>query len=180
MRRADVQSFIRRNGLSLLLLVGVLGWVGYRQLPLFLEARGLVGTPVPSVSVRALDGGAVAGLSSFKGKPVLLNFWATWCAPCIAEVPLINAAHDRWKERGFSILAITNEEEATVRAFQERYGVRYPVYLDPSGEAGRALRVGVFPTLVFVDRDGKIVDISHGFTPLLQWKVRRLVTGSLL
>ena len=179
MSRFDWRSFLRRNGVSTALLILVLGWVLHRQIPLFLEGRRLIGSALPNAEVRDLATGAPVALSGFSGRPVLLNFWATWCAPCIAEIPLLNSAYDGWHPKGLVVLAITNEDRDTVLAFQKKHGLRYPVYLDPTGTAGRALRVAAFPTLIFVGRDGRIDEVSHGFSPLLQWKIRRLVSGSL-
>ena len=178
MSRFDWRSFLRRNGVSTALLVLVLGWVAYQQVPLYLEANRITGTDLPRGVVRDLATGASVSLSEFSGRPVLLNFWATWCGPCIAEVPLLNSAYEKWGPKGLALLAITYEDRASVLAFQKRYGVRYPLYLDPTGEVGRALRVAVFPTLIFVGRDGRIDSVSHGFSPLLQWRVRRLVSGA--
>ena len=72
-------------------------------------------------------------LSDFRGKVVMLNFWATWCPPCRAEMPILEDAFEKYGNRGFTILAINDGEAAeTVQAFAAKYGLTFPIVLDPA------------------------------------------------
>ena len=86
----------------------------------------------PAFDLETLSGGS-ASLDDFRGKYVLVNFWATWCPPCLEEMPSLNALHARLAERGFTVAAISSDEEgqAIVAPFIDSLGVEFPVLLDP-------------------------------------------------
>ncbi len=109
--------------------------------------------------LRDLDGNPQT-LDAFAGQPLIINFWATWCAPCIEELPLLDAFHARRAEDGLTVLAIALESDpALVSAFVAQHRLALPVLLSPPG--GRDLstlynnRLGVLPFSVLLDRDGK-------------------------
>lgn len=173
-----VVAFLKRNATTVAISSLAVVWFGYQQVPLYFAAQQLRDQKIPASNLRMADDGRMVALSEFAGRPILLNFWATWCAPCIAEIPLLNQAHNEFEKQGLALLAVTNEDPSTVAKFRKNHEMRYPVLIDPAGRLGERLRVSVFPTLMFVDRTGRITEVSHGFSPLLRWKVKRLVTGS--
>ncbi|MCP4423702.1 MAG: TlpA family protein disulfide reductase [Chloroflexi bacterium] len=109
------------------------------------------------------DGNAVR-LSNFDGRPLILNFWATWCGPCRVEMPDLQAAYDAHQEDGLVILAINREESIeTVRAFfYDEMGLTFTPLLDADAEAARLYNVANYPTSVFVDREGTVTAVHLG------------------
>ncbi|MDR3166922.1 MAG: TlpA family protein disulfide reductase [Treponema sp.] len=128
------------------------------------QAFGDAGLPVLRQRISSLDFSASLTdnspltLADFKGKVVFLNFWATWCGPCRAEMPSMEALYQRFKERGFEIVAVNyRENRKTVDAFTEQYNLTFPITLDPSGRINGLYGVDAFPTTYIIDREGKIV-----------------------
>ncbi len=119
-----------------------------------------VGDPAPDFTLKNLEGEKVS-LSDFKGQPVLINFWATWCPPCRYEMPFIESAWQQYKDDGFVVLAVDVEEPiSVVQRFVESFGLTFPILLDYKGEVSDMYRLRAFPTSYFVGRDGKIL-IAH-------------------
>ena len=131
--------------------------VGVLVLALWLHGR----TPrvAPDFAVPDLDGQAVH-LSAFRGRVVLVNLWATWCPPCREEMPSMERLHQRLKDKGFVILAVSEDEggAAGVKTFVEQMHVTFPVLLDPDGDVGRKYEVWGFPESFLLDRDGRVVE----------------------
>jgi len=108
----------------------------------------------PDFRMRGLDG-KYYQLSELRGRPVWINFWATWCPPCRAENPDIQETYDANKDEGLVILAVSIGEEAdTVRGYVERTGITYTVGLDETTEIAARYRIVGIPTHFFIDRDG--------------------------
>jgi len=121
-----------------------------------------VGDTAPDFVLTYPDGRQVK-LSDFRGQPVLVNFWATWCAPCRAEMPAIEAAYRRHKDRGFVVLAVNVGESASrVKSFVEQLGLTFPVALDSKGETALVYRVRAIPSSFFIDGNGVIVNRHLG------------------
>ncbi len=123
-----------------------------------------VGAPAPDFSSSSPDGARVR-LSRYRGKPVLVNFWATWCGPCQDEMPLIQRARDRWASSGLTVLAV-NYRETDARAitsFLKKVGARFPAVYDPDGRIAAAYGVTIgLPITVFIDRAGVVSVIQVG------------------
>jgi len=114
------------------------------------------GAPAPEFELLDLDGNTQR-LSDLQGSVVVLNFWATWCAPCEAEMPMLNDTYTRYRDQGLSVLAINfDEPREDVQEFSDRLGLTFPVLLDPGGEVQELYRVRGYPTTFIVDRDGLI------------------------
>jgi peroxiredoxin len=115
--------------------------------------------------IDSLDGGSVK-LSDFRGKVVLLNFWATWCGPCKAEVNDINTLYEKLKSEGFTVFTVDIRESARkVASFMKKNSLRFPVYLDESGEISAQYGITGIPTTFIVDPEGKIVGRAIGPRP---------------
>ena len=121
-------------------------------------------SPAPDFELTASDGKGVR-LSDLRGKVVLLNFWATWCPPCKAEMPDLNALQRKYgAERDFVVLGINDMENAAdVIAFAEREGIAFSLLLDPDGRVIKDLfDVRYLPTSMIIDREGNIRDTWRG------------------
>ena len=118
------------------------------------------GNQARDFTLKSLDGSKVT-LSDFQGDVVLINFWATWCAPCRAEIPDFEEAYQVHKDEGFVILGL-NEQEApqVIGPFIEELGMTYPVLLDEQGQVMSEYRVLGLPTSLLVDRHG-VIQVRH-------------------
>ena len=96
-------------------------------------------------------------LQDLRGKVVLVNFWATWCPPCRKEMPDLDALYNKFKDRGFVVLAISDEEAAKVSPFIAQRKISYPVLLDPGRKVNDAFIVEGIPKSFVYDRGGKMV-----------------------
>ncbi len=115
-----------------------------------------VGSPAPDFQLRNLDGQAVS-LSDFQGKPILINFWATWCPPCREEMPYLQQAYEEWTGKGLILLAIDiAESPATVRDFLQANKLSLPVLLDTNKDVSQKYGIVAIPTTFFVDKDSII------------------------
>ena len=121
----------------------------------------------PDFTLKTLEGKTLT-LSSLRGKVVLINFWATWCAPCRYEIPDLSRLQTRYREQGLVVLGVSVDEIETVflERFKENYKMSYPVLHGPPAEIGRLVQLygGIYsvPTTFVVDRRGVIVDIFVG------------------
>ena len=123
-----------------------------------------VGHAAPDFTTPLLNGGTVR-LSSLRGKVVLINFWATWCTACQAEMPAIEQVWDRYRGRGLEVIAVDFREgnKAAMQRFLSQVGVKFTAALDPDGKIADAYGVTLgLPTSVFVDRDGTVRVIHLG------------------
>jgi peroxiredoxin len=95
-------------------------------------------------------------LKALRGKVVLVNFWATWCPPCRKEIPDIETLYNRFKDRGFVVLGISDEKEATVQQYVGQHEMTYPVLLDPGRKVNTQFAVEGIPRSLIYDRSGKL------------------------
>jgi thiol-disulfide isomerase/thioredoxin len=110
----------------------------------------------PDFTVTSLDGESVS-LSDFQGQAVLINFWATWCPPCRAEMPALDAYYQAHRDEGFVLLAVNaGESRVAAEDFTGSIGFNSPVALDTTGEAGEAFGVIGLPTSILIDAEGRI------------------------
>ncbi len=116
-----------------------------------------LGAPAPDFAVPATTGG-VLGLAEFRGRPVVLNFWATWCPPCRTEMPEFERFQ---REQGARVVVLgidMQEDPAVVGAFLRQYGISYRIGLDGDGRVSTLYAVTGLPTTVFVDSAGVVRD----------------------
>lgn len=126
------------------------------------QAGAVLGEPAPEFSLQDALGHEHT-LSHYRGEVVLLNFWATWCAPCRLEMPAIQERYDRFAEQGLSVLALNfDEPQAEVQAFGDELGLSFPLLLDPGGTVQRLYRIRGYPTSVFLDQSGVVRKIHIG------------------
>jgi peroxiredoxin len=104
-----------------------------------------------------------AWLSDYRGHPVVLNFWATWCYPCRKEVPQFVDAAGRYADKGLVVIGLDQQEGAAlITPFAQEYGIQYSVLIDRDGEVGQKYRLLGLPTTVFIDANGVIQKIYRG------------------
>jgi peroxiredoxin len=118
----------------------------------------------PDFQLKSLAGPTVS-LSTLRGRPVLLNFWATWCGPCRSEMPFLQQLFNdpQWQAQGLVLLAVNLEEsEAAVRQFMTDNTFSFTVLLDTAGEAGRLYNISAIPTTYIIDKDGIIKNSRTG------------------
>ncbi len=139
------------------LMIGVLGAA--------LKVRGVdglsqdpAGRIAPDFTLPLLDGNGSLSLSDLRGHPVLLNFWASWCVPCKEEAPVLQAAWEKWQERGVKFLGVDAQDGRTwAREFEQKYGITYPSVVEGTPEEMARYGVLGFPETFFIDAEGKIV-----------------------
>ena len=143
------------------LLVVLLGWRVAQQE----EGRGLDDAvagderpAAPDFTLEELDGDGTISLSDYRGKAVVLNFWASWCGPCKTEAPLLQSAWERYRDRGLVVLGVDAQDFKTDgRRFAKRYGLTYPIAHDQDGVTLGRYGYSAFPETWFVDRQGRLV-----------------------
>jgi peroxiredoxin len=121
-----------------------------------------IGYPAPDFTLTDLEGKPTR-LSDFRGQTVFLNFFATWCPPCRAEMPDILATHEENRMKGATVLAVDLQEDAkTVRNYADSVGLTFPIVLDRTGRVSALYRITALPTSFFIDKDGMIRDMQIG------------------
>jgi cytochrome c biogenesis protein CcmG/thiol:disulfide interchange protein DsbE len=123
--------------------------------------------PALEFRLAGLDGGTV-DLAAYRGRPLLINFWASWCRPCVKEFPLLRAARERHRADGLEVIGVlaTSDTPAKARTFARRNGGTWPVGIDrgsgPVGETTVAYGVAGLPETFFVRRDGSLAVLVLG------------------
>ena len=147
-----------------------LGWaltLGLARGPdqIVVERSPLLGQPAPGFELAAIDGPTVS-LSDYRGRPVIVNFWASWCVPCREEFPLLRDARRRHAADGLEILGIVHDDgPEAARAFAASHGADWPLLLDPDDVAWRAYGGLFLPITFYVDRLGIVRAVSQGPPP---------------
>ena len=140
------------------------------------------GFAAPDFELETLDGELVR-LSDLEGQVVVVNFWATWCAPCRAEMPAIQQVFSQYADRGLVVLAVNttyNDSADAAAEFVEEYGLSFPVLLDKDAGVSRLYQLQGTPTTFFIGRDGLVQDVVLGGSMaegLLLTRVESLLAG---
>ena len=135
-----------------------------------------VGGPAPSFELKTLKG-KIFKSSDLKNKAVILNFWATWCVPCIHEMPELNKAYTSFKNDDVEIIAINfAETRSEVDEFVNKYHLEFPILLDKYGDVSQDYRVRNLPVTYFISPDGIIMDLVLGgiTQKLIETKLKQL------
>ena len=111
------------------------------------------GSPAPDFTLKTLEGRPVS-LSEFRGKPVVLEFWATWCGPCRKQFPKMARIHEQYDGQVQFVMVNTAEDAATVRAFASQVEVPGIILMDPTDEVGERYGTRILPSLFFIDAEG--------------------------
>jgi peroxiredoxin len=120
-----------------------------------------VGALAPSFDLATLPGSIDPG--SLRGSPVILNFWATWCEPCVTEMPYLQTVYDQYRGRGLRLVAVNlGESRAVVESWVQRNGLTFDIALDPEGRTATAYRLRGQPSTFVIAPDGRISAIFYG------------------
>ncbi len=156
---------------SRLIWIALIGFlifqVGFTWIPLWKNATTLQGTDVSEIQIED-DNGQPVSLSKFKGKILIINFWASWCIPCRLEIPLLNGIYPSLLEKNKQLIGVNqSESQKTINTFRQETHISFPVFRD-RGELSRKLNIQVIPAIAVIDKNGKIVSITYGFRPWIQ------------
>ena len=161
MRRTYVPLVVLTSvALVALLVYGVIGAGGSTTLDDAVKAGEK--PAAPSAQLPLLAGGE-GSIADWRGKPVLVNFWASWCDPCKDEAPLMERAHRRLKAKGGTVLGVTVDDATEdSKAFMREYGISFPSLRDVEGKLGEDFGTTGVPESFAVDRDGRVIAVSRG------------------
>ncbi len=175
------------RGLMALLLVLGVAWITLSRVPGEEAVARVDRPPSPQVGFAAPDftletlGGETVSLADLRGQVVLINFWATWCPPCRAEMPAIQQVYETYRDQGFTVLAVDVQEgKAQVANFAEERGLSFPILMDLDGAVSARYQVKAMPSTFFVDRSGVIQEITLGgpmAEAFIESQVTRLLNG---
>jgi peroxiredoxin len=169
-----------KRPLELLLWAGVLGFVFFRMGPQVTAIFGLgAGEDALSVDAFTTLDGETFSQDDLRGKVVLVNAWATWCGPCVLEMPGFQKVYDDYRDQGFLVLGVSRDHEGPqkVRTFLERKNITYPVAMADDVNLGGITDVTTLPTSYLIGRDGTIRHRVEGIYlgPALRLAVKRLL-----
>src|ERR1700690_2338931 len=140
----------------------------------------LVGTQAPTWrDIEGVSGAFPSSIAALRGRVVVLDFWATWCAPCRIVAPKLGALQARYGAQGLSVLGVSTEEAQDVALFAQRLPMRYAVAVDKHAETTRSYGVASLPTLVVIDKRGIVRDVAIGYDPMADARLESTVRGLL-
>lgn len=169
------------GGLIGVVIVAIVWVVSARLATPEIPAAAETNRPAPEFNLPRLGGGSLQ-LNELRGKIVLINFWGTWCEPCIEETPALQAAYVQMKEQGVEFVginlrhqeAVGAEGDAAVAEFADRFDVTYPIVMDVDGEIARKYQISPIPVSYFLDTEGNIRYVYVG--TLTANEVTQLIT----
>lgn len=142
--------------LLFLIMVVMIGFAIYQTVKQKEPDTPQVGDPAPNFQLTSLDGKPVK-LSDYKGRYILLNFWATWCPPCREEMPALEETYRAFRNRGWVVLGVNiAETQVTVDGFIRQVGVTFPIVLDSDRSVTERYHIGPIPTSYLIGPDGRI------------------------
>jgi cytochrome c biogenesis protein CcmG/thiol:disulfide interchange protein DsbE len=164
----SAQPLFRRIASIGILLLG-LGWIFLSRVEADQAEEGRLSAPqigffAPDFELSALDGQTVS-LRDLRGRAVILNFWASWCAPCRAEMPALQAVAEDYRDAGLVVLAVNaafQDRSEDVVAFVGQHDLTFSILLDENGRVNRLYQVRSLPTTFFIGRDGLIQEVVIG------------------
>ena len=166
-------SLLRIAGIALMALIGFA--------PAAAWSAG-VGDPAPDFSLPTLQDQKVS-LEEFKGKVVLINFWASWCTPCQEELPELQKIYQKHHDRGFALIGINiDKKQANAEKFVKRFGLSFPVALDPESSTIRKYQGRAMPMSYLIDRHGVVRQLFFGFNreklPVMETAILEAMDGT--
>ena len=136
-------------------------------------------TTAPDFTLRSLNGPNLR-LKEQRGKVVLVNFWATWCAPCREEMPQLNKLFDKYRASGFNLLGVNVDEDSRNAAgIASQLGVKFPVLLDSDQAVSKLYALSAMPSTLLIDRDGRLRFSHAGYRPGYELEYDRQIRNLL-
>ncbi|WP_298820311.1 peroxiredoxin family protein [Chloroflexus sp.] len=167
-----------RDWLTIALIIAGIGWIVISRPP---DTQPALVSPRPGFIAPdltlPLTNGETLSLADMRGRVVVVNFWASWCGPCRAEMPAFERIYREERERGLTILAVnsTSQDDITaVNAMQREFGLSFPIALDRTGETANRYGIRMLPTTFIVDRNGIIRQVFFG-GPLSEASLRSVI-----
>ncbi|WP_299757004.1 peroxiredoxin [uncultured Chloroflexus sp.] len=168
----------QRDWLTLILMIAGVGWIVISRPPDLpsVTVSPRTGFIAPAIALPLANGETLA-LSALRGQVVIVNFWASWCGPCRAEMPTLEKIYQAEGERGLTILAVNStvqDDEGAVVVMQREFGLSFPIVFDRNGETGQRYGIRMLPTTFIVDRTGVIREVFFG-GPLSEASLRSVI-----
>ncbi len=181
LRQLEIGSGVLLVGVGLLIFTDNISWISQRLQ--FINAEELLTLETSSPAVRPADAaespqtaygaydftltsidGERVRLADYQGKAVLVNFWATWCGPCVVETPALVRVYNKYKDRGFSVIGVAlQSEEDNIKDFVKKYRVPYAIASDTTSEVGLRYQVFALPSSFLFTADGKVKKAFTGY-----------------
>jgi cytochrome c biogenesis protein CcmG, thiol:disulfide interchange protein DsbE len=160
---------VNRRGFYLAIFLLGLAWTVYNRPSAGATTAGQIFAPqvgflAPAFTLTDLHGQTVS-LSDYQGQVVLLNFWASWCPPCRAEMPAIQQVYENYRNQGLIVLSINasyQDVPAKMKTFLGSFAYSFPILLDERGAVNQLYAISSLPTTFFIGRDGKVRDLVIG------------------
>ena len=141
------------------------------------DPRDLIGKPAPTFAGTGLDEKPLS-LEALRGQVVILDFWATWCRPCVESMPKIQKIHEKYANKGVTVVGINEDDKETekkVQAFLKDKGITFRQFADPKGKLGRKYNVAAIPSTFLIDKEGVIQAVHVGFSEDLETELAKQV-----
>jgi peroxiredoxin len=136
------------------------------------EIEDVMGKEAPQFTLKNLSGEEIS-LASFRGKVILINFWATWCKPCKVEMPSLNELYNTFKDRGLVVLGISiDSSEKPVEKFLKKIPLDFPILLDSEVEVPKEYKVFAYPSTFLIDKRGVL---KEKFIGEIDWSEREII-----
>lgn len=175
--------YFRLLRLSVLhIIIALLGAVAlFAAQPSPWEIEGLIGKKAPDFALKDINNKPF-NLSSLRGKVVILNFWATWCPPCRAEMPSLNNLYREFRNKGLEVVAIsTDRYSSIIKDYISKNPIDFTVLIDTDNKVSRQFKVFSIPTTFLIDRNGIIIERYLGeenwASPEIKKKIKEALTG---
>ncbi|MDW3094863.1 MAG: TlpA disulfide reductase family protein [Gammaproteobacteria bacterium] len=153
-----MNKIVTKSNLLILIALACLG-----SMSALIASSDLLGKPAPDFTLRS-DQGDNKKLSEYRGKVVLINFWASWCGPCQQELPKLSELRDLHDEYDFELLAVNiDEEPEKAIRLAKKLGINFPILFDESKKVSKLYDIDAMPMTILVDRNGEIRYMHRGF-----------------
>lgn len=152
---------------AIAVLIGLSALFGLAIMPrLTRPTGGMIGKPAPDFTLPVAangDPGARMQLADLKGRPVVLDFWASWCGPCAAQAPILDRLARKYESRGLVVLGVNvDDPPAIAKEYARRKGLSYPILVDPTDQISQTYGVRQLPSLIVIDRQGNVLTFLTG------------------
>ncbi len=144
------------------------------------NATAMENKEAPAFELAGLKSGETFKLQDYKGKVIMLDFWATWCGPCRTELPKLQEIYEKYKDKEFMFIAVNSrEDKEKVGKFVTEQKYAFPVALDKDGKITGLYGIRSFPTLMLINKDGKIAKIHQGYAPGMEKSIAEEIDALL-